>query len=273
MRAQYTTEAGFACEVDPLVGQRRDDPRRRGVGEARFIGDRDDPSLFGFAQRVRRDRTIGIWPPIAPEQTVTGLPAPQGAGIDTRQGTGRGEPGSVRTGLFNVTHQDLAVFQAGHSSSPSWKTSPRIFDSTSKAAVSASALVLTMKLPLQLLDPPAILPSFHGAGRPRLAETADRILLPGVQLRRIQTLLAAPGAPAFASSIAAVTITACNRAAAVQRGLPAPAPLDKASARQRSNVATLIATSRDTCSTDELSGGNSLATIRALYACPYRAIS
>ena len=55
-----------------------------------------------------------------------------------------------------------------------------------------------------------------------------------------------------------MTITACNRAAAVQRGLPAPAaPLDEASARQRSNVATLIETSRDTCSTDELSGGNS----------------
>jgi hypothetical protein len=54
-----------------------------------------------------------------------------------------------------------------------------------------------MKLPLQLLDPPAILPSFHGAGRPRLAETGDRILLPGVQLRRKQTLLAAPSSQLF----------------------------------------------------------------------------
>jgi AAA domain, putative AbiEii toxin, Type IV TA system len=60
-------------------------------------------------------------------------------------------------------------------------------------------------------------------------------------------------------------------AAAVQCGLPAPDPLAKAAARQRSNVATLIATARDTCSTEELSGGNSLATIRSLYACPYRA--
>ena len=74
-----------------------------------------------------------------------------------------------------------------------------------------------------------------------------------------------------ASSIAAVTITACSRAAAVQCGLPAPDPLAKAAARQRSNVATLVATARDTCSTEELSGGNSLATIRSLYACPYRA--
>jgi hypothetical protein len=38
----------------------------------------------------------------------------------------------------------------------------------------------------------------------------------------------------------------------------------KASARQRSNVATLIPTSRDTKSIAELSGGNSLATIRSL---------
>jgi Methyltransferase domain len=68
-----------------------------------------------------------------------------------------------------------------------------------------------------------------------------------------------------------VTITACSRAAAVQRGLPAPDPLAKASARQRSNVATLIPTSRETKSIAELSGGNSRATIRSLYACPYRA--
>src|SRR5271165_3095456 len=129
-----------------------------------------------------------------------------------------------------------------------------------------------MKLPLQLLDPPAVLPGFRSTGRPRLAKTGDRILLPGVQLRQIQPC-SRHQAPRVASSIAAVTITACSRAAAVQRGLPAPDPLAKASARQRSNVATLIPTSRATCSTDELSGGNSLATIRSLYACPYRATS
>ena len=67
-----------------------------------------------------------------------------------------------------------------------------------------------------------------------------------------------------ASSIAAVTITACSRAAAVQRGLPAADPLANASARQRSSVATLIPTSRDTKSIAELSGGNSRATIRSL---------
>jgi hypothetical protein len=39
--------------------------------------------------------------------------------------------------------------------------------------------------------------------------------------------------------------------------------LAKASARQRSNVATLIATSRDTCSTGELSGAVSVKAVAA----------
>jgi hypothetical protein len=129
-----------------------------------------------------------------------------------------------------------------------------------------------MKIPLQFLDPPAVLPSFHSAGRPRLTQTGDRIPLPGMQLRQIQPLLAAPGTSRRLIHCSR-EITACSRAAAVQRGLPAPDPLAKASARQRFTVATLIPTSRDTCSTDELSGGNSLATIRFLYAYPYRATS
>jgi hypothetical protein len=52
MRAQHTMEAGLAGEVDPLVGQRRDDPRRRRLGKARFVGHRDDPGPFGLAQSV-----------------------------------------------------------------------------------------------------------------------------------------------------------------------------------------------------------------------------
>ena len=66
-------------------------------------------------------------------------------------------------------------------------------------------------------------------------------------------------------------MTACSRAAAVQRWLPPPGPLARASARQRSNVAVLTPTSRETTSTAELSGGSSRATILSLYACPYRA--
>jgi hypothetical protein len=48
-----------------------------------------------------------------------------------------------------------------------------------------------VQLPLQFLDPPAVLP---GLGRTRLTEAGNRILLLRVKLGRIQTLLAAPGA-------------------------------------------------------------------------------
>ena len=127
-----------------------------------------------------------------------------------------------------------------------------------------------MELSLQLLDPPTVLPSFHSTGRrgsprPAIASRFQASSSAGYSpCSRHQALR-------VASSIAAVTITACSRATAVQRGLPAADPLAKASARQRSSVATLIPTSRDTKSIAELSGGNSLATIRSLYACPYRA--
>src|SRR5271166_3393655 len=142
MCAQHTMEAGLTGDVDTLVGQCRDNPRRRRLGEARFVGHRDDPRPFGLAQSVRWDRALSVRPAIPLYQTVTGLPAPQCAGVDAGQSTGRGEPGSVRAGVSNVTHQDLAVFQAGHASSPSWKTAESFFDRTSKAAVSASALSL-----------------------------------------------------------------------------------------------------------------------------------
>src|SRR5208283_1796924 len=39
-------------------------------------GGLDDPAPLGLAQRVRRHRTIGVWPPITLPQIVTGLPAP-----------------------------------------------------------------------------------------------------------------------------------------------------------------------------------------------------
>src|SRR5271165_2895285 len=270
MRAKHAMKAGLAGEVDPLVGQCRNNPRRRRLGEARFVGDPDDPGPLGLAQRVRRHRTIGVRPPITLPQTVTGLPAPQRAGVDAGQDTGRGEPGSVRTGLFNVTHQGLAVFQAGHASSPSWKTAESFFASTSKAAVSASALSLrwssrssSLTRRRSCLASAAL--AARGSPRPAIAS-------------RFQASSSARYSPCsrhqalrVASSMVAVTITACSRAAGVQRGLPVPDALAKASARQRSNVVTLIPTSRDTGSTAELSGGNSLATIRSLYACPYRA--
>src|SRR5882757_2909370 len=235
-------EAGFAGKVNPLVGQRRDDPRRRRLGKARFVGDCDDPGPFGLVQRVRRYRTIGVRPPVALYQTVTGLPAPQRGGVDTPQSTGSGEPGSVRAGLFDVTHQDLAVFQAGHASSPWWKTAESFFDSTSKAAVSASALSLrwssrSNSLTRRRSCRASAALTARGSPRPAIASCFQ----PSSSARyspcsRHQALR-------VASSIAAVTITASSRAAAVQRWLPATAPLARAAARQRSNVATLTPTS------------------------------
>ena len=55
----------FAGDVDTFIGQRRDDPRRRGLGEARLVGDCDDARPFGLAQCVRRSRTNRIWPTVA----------------------------------------------------------------------------------------------------------------------------------------------------------------------------------------------------------------
>src|SRR3954453_22869516 len=219
---------------------------------------------------MRRDRTIGVQPPIALPQTITGLPTPQRAGIDAGQRTGRGEPGAVGAGLFDVTHQDLAVFQAGHASSPSWKTAASFFDRTSKAAVSASALSLrwssrSNSLTRRRSCRASTALTARGSPRPAIASRFQASSSAGYSpCSRHQALR-------VASSIAAVMITACSRAAAVQRWLPAAAPLARASARQRSNVVTLIPTSRDTKSIAALSGGNNLATIRSLYACPYRA--
>jgi hypothetical protein len=46
--AQHTIEAGLAGDVDTLVRQRRDDPRRRCLGKAWFVGHCDDPGPFSL---------------------------------------------------------------------------------------------------------------------------------------------------------------------------------------------------------------------------------
>src|SRR4051812_27423671 len=263
-------KARLAGDVDTLISQRRDDPRRRCLGEARFVGYRDDPGLFGLAQCVRRDRTIGIWPPITDRQAITSLPALQRTGIESSQSTGWGKPCTVGAGSRDIAHQDLAVFQAGHTSSPSLKTAASFFDSTSKAAVSASALSLrcssrSSSLTRRRSCRASTALAARGSPRPAIASCFQASSSAGYSPCSRHHALR------VASSIAAVAITACSRAAAVQRWLPPPGPLAKASARQRSNVATLTPTSHETISTDELSGGSSRATILSLYACPYRA--
>jgi hypothetical protein len=122
MRAQHATEAGFTGDVDPLVGQRWHDPGRRCLGKTWFVGKRDDRGPFSLAQGVGRHRTLSGRTPIRLRQAIAGLPSPQRAGVDAGQSASRSEPRSIRASLFDVAHQGLAVFQAGHASSPWWKT-------------------------------------------------------------------------------------------------------------------------------------------------------
>jgi hypothetical protein len=51
MCAQHAMEAGLAGDVDPLVGQHWDDPRRWRLSKPRLVGQRDDACPFGLAQR------------------------------------------------------------------------------------------------------------------------------------------------------------------------------------------------------------------------------
>src|SRR3954453_7320173 len=269
--AQHPVKAGLAGQVDALIGQGRDDPCRRHVGKARLVGKGDDARPFGRAQRVRRNPANGVGPAISPGQAFAGLPALEGPDINVGHGTNHAEPRAGGAGRANRGRQGLAVFQAGHASSPSRKTAESFFANTSKAAVSASALSLrcnsrSSSFTRRLSCRASTALAARGSPRPAIASRFQASSSAGYSpCSRHQALR-------VASSIAAVAITVSNRAAAVQRWLPPPAdPLAKASARQRSNVVTLIPTSRDTKSIAALSGGNSLATIRSLYACPYRA--
>src|SRR3954466_7443510 len=260
-------ETGFACDIDILVGQNRNDPSGRGIGETCLVRHRDDPCPLIFRQSMRRRWPDSIGTPVT---ACLFPPALEGARINSRQRAGGCLPGTAGASLGYLTNQDLAIFRAGHASSPSWKIAESFFDSTSKAAVSASALSLrcnsrSSSLTRRWSCRASTALAARGSPRPAIASRFQPSNSVGYSpCSRHQALR-------VASSIVAVTITACSRAAAVQRGLPAPDPLARASARQRSNVATLIPTSRDTKPIAELSGGNSRATIRSLYACPYRA--
>src|SRR4051794_2502136 len=140
--AQHPMEAGFAGDIDAFIGQHRYDPCGRRLGEARLVRDFDDARPFFFCQSVRWRWPDRVRPPIAACQTIVLSPALESAWIDPRQSAGGSLPRAAGAGLSNLVNQDLAIFQAGHASSPSWKIAWSFFDSTSKAAVSASALSL-----------------------------------------------------------------------------------------------------------------------------------
>ena len=231
---------------DTLVGQCKDNPRRWRLGEARFIGDLDDPGPFGLAQSVRRDtgRSVGIGfagnTPAA--GFITGLPASAACGhsMPARAQVGAGRAPSA-PGLFDVAHQDLAVFQAGHASSPSWKTA-RVPDSTSKAAVSASVLAMGSTFNSLTRSRSAELPQHW----PPAARRGRRSRSSFQASSRADTALARALKPLrVASSIAAVTITSAAAPCCPARAAGGGSIGQGIRPRQRSSVATLIPTSRD----------------------------
>ena len=111
----------------------------------------------------------------------------------------------------------------------------------------------------------------HGAARPRLV---PRPLPPGRRGLALEfaTVSDRRGALCRTRRTGRRRALAARRAAGVHRWPAVMAPGSaRACARQRSSVATLTPTSRDTTSTAALSGGSSRATMRSLNAFPYRA--
>ena len=78
-------------------------------------------------------------PAIAHQEGVAGLPALQGAQIDAGDLAGEVKPRAVVVRRVNCEGKNLAIFEANHSASPMLKIALTFFDSTSNAAVSASA--------------------------------------------------------------------------------------------------------------------------------------
>ena len=134
-------EAGFTGDIDAFVGQHRHDPRGWGLGDAGLVGDFDDACALSLGQSVRQCWPDRIRSPITTGQTIILPPALQGARIDPRQSAG-GLRRAVGAGFGDQISKGLAILRAGHASSPSWKIAANFFESTSKAAVSASASCL-----------------------------------------------------------------------------------------------------------------------------------
>src|SRR3990167_2354234 len=213
------------------------------------------------------------WPPVPRQRAVralAGLPALQRARINAGDLTGGLQPCAGRTRSLDVLGQGLAIFEADHSSSPLLKIAATFFDSTRRAAVSASARSLRSRSRSSSLIRFAEARVAWG-----LARTSSGSANAAVQLARHlssstgytpcsrhQALLAD-------SFIAAVVITASSRAPADQAR--PRAGLVCAASRQRSRVPALTPTSRDTTSSGALSGGSNLATALSFNACPYRA--
>jgi len=79
--AQDAVKAGFADDGAALVGELRNDMRRRPFGQARFMGHREDLGALGLAEGMRRTRSRGQRTAVVP-LAVAGLPALVGPPID-----------------------------------------------------------------------------------------------------------------------------------------------------------------------------------------------
>jgi hypothetical protein len=133
-------EARFAGDIGAFVRQHRNDPGGWGLGEARFVRHRDDPGAFFTGQRMRRHGPDSIGPPVAKDRAIVLSPPLDGAQVDPGQHACLNLPGAIGPRGIDLLDQGLAIFQPGRASSPSWKIAWSFFDSTSKAAGSASAL-------------------------------------------------------------------------------------------------------------------------------------
>src|SRR5690606_25761456 len=91
--------------------------------------------MAGHGARGRRALVAGLQP-------FTGLPALQRAHIDACDPAGDSQARTGAMGRVDALGYLAAIFQEDHSSSPLGKIASSFFDSTSSAAVSASALSL-----------------------------------------------------------------------------------------------------------------------------------
>ncbi|MPM72115.1 hypothetical protein SDC9_119088 [bioreactor metagenome] len=272
--AQHALEARFAGDVDAFVGERRHDARWRLIGETRLISHRQDAGALLVGERMRGRRALGQGPAVADVQAVLGLPALQGAHGDAGDLARRTQARTGCVGGVDVADHRLAIFQADHASSSLsfGKIASSFFDSTRSAAASARAFSLRrrsrssslMRRRSAFFSRWLIRAASSGSASACVAAARHCSSSCGyTPFSRHQALL-------LTSSIAAVTNTASNRAGAVHRSR---AGLDSASARHRSSVAVEILSSRETVSTDALSGGNNRAIALSLNACPYLATS
>ena len=140
--AQKAVEGRFAGQIDPLVSQHRHDARRRQRGKARFVSHFEHLGALLCRQRMCRPWAHRVRPSIPSGEALLGLPALQGAHMNAGGGAGQTQ---ARTGMpsgIDIPGQALAIFEADHSSSSLLKIAATFFESTSSAAVSASALSL-----------------------------------------------------------------------------------------------------------------------------------